>query len=282
MDSKVVNVEEQLTKEMGKFVVSDARVWADEELPAGLLRERIPKHVAFIMDGNRRWANKKGLEPMLGHNASSHCLKLLAELCCKWGIKVMSVFAFSTGNWDRPQVEVDFLMNMFGIVLLRDLEAFIRNEVRVSAIGDTTKLPIELQAAITKATEATNNYTKLHVIVAINYGGREEIIQACQSICRKVNDNLINPEDINENLFNQELETKCTEFPYPDLLIRTSGEQRISNFLMWQLAYTELYFDECLWPDFGEKEFVKALRSFQGRQRRYGGQGVDEDHNQSK
>ncbi|KAI3942740.1 hypothetical protein MKW92_045597, partial [Papaver armeniacum] len=164
MDSKVVNVEEQLTKEMGKFVVSDARVWAEEELPAGLLRERIPKHVAFIMDGNRRWANKKGLEPMLGHNASSHCLKLLAELCCKWGIKVMSVFAFSTGNWDRPQVEVDFLMNMFGIVLLRDLEAFIRNEVRVSAIGDTTRLPIELQAAITKATEATNNYTKLHVI----------------------------------------------------------------------------------------------------------------------
>ncbi|KAI3874412.1 hypothetical protein MKW92_047467 [Papaver armeniacum] len=287
MDSKVMNLEEQLAKDMGKFVLSDARVWTEEELPLGLLRERIPKHVAVIMDGNRRWANKKGLEPVLGHNAASHCLKLLAELCCKWGIKVLSVFAFSTGNWVRPQVEVDFLMNTFEIVFLRDLEVFVRNEVRVSIIGDTTKLPIGLQDTITKTTEATKNYTKLHVIVAINYGGREDIIQACQSICRKVNNNLIEPEDIDENLFNQELETKCTEFPYPDLLIRTSGEHRISNFLMWQLAYTELYFEDCLWPDFGEKEFVKALQSFQGRQRRFGGQGLDEDrfredsHNQS-
>ncbi|KAI3991896.1 hypothetical protein MKX01_012841 [Papaver californicum] len=254
MDSKVVNVEEQLAKDMEKLVVNDAIVWTEEELPVGLLRERIPKHLAVIMDGNRRWANKKSLEPMLGHHASSHCLKLLAELCCKWGIKVLSVFAFSTGNWP----EVDFLMSMFGIVLLRDLEVFIRFE--------TTKLPIELQDAITKATEATKNYTKLHVIVAINYGGREDIIQACQSICRKVNNNLIETEDIDENLFNQELETKCTEFPYPALLIRTSGEYRVGNFLMWQLALTELYIEECLWPDFGEREFVKALRSFQRRQ----------------
>ncbi|RZC52755.1 hypothetical protein C5167_021184 [Papaver somniferum] len=178
MDSKVVNVQEQLAKDMGKLAVSDARVWEEEEFPAGLLRECIPKHVAFIMDGNRRWAKEKVLEPMLGHNAASHSLTLLAELCCKWGIKVMTVFAFSTGNWVRPQVEVDFLMNMFGIVLSRDLEAFIRNEVRVSAIGDTTKLPIGLQDVITKATEATKNFTKLHVILAINYGGREEIIKA--------------------------------------------------------------------------------------------------------
>ncbi|KAI3833180.1 hypothetical protein MKX03_004321 [Papaver bracteatum] len=236
------------------------------------------------MDGSRRWAIKRGLEPMLGHNASSHCVKLLAELCCNWGIKVMTVFAFSTGNWVRPQVEVDFLMNTFEIVFLRDLEVFISNEVRVSIIGDTTKLPIGLQDAITKTTEATKNYTKLHVIVAINYGGKEDIIQACQSISRKVHDNLIKPEDINETLFNQEPDTKCTEFPYPDLLIRTSGEHRLKMAisLMWQLAYTELYFEECLWP---EKEFVKALRSFQDRRRRYGGQDEDnmgaESHNQS-
>ncbi|KAI3942738.1 hypothetical protein MKW92_045595 [Papaver armeniacum] len=238
------------------------------------------------MDGNRRWAKKKDLEPVLANNASSHSLKLLAESCCKWGIKVLTVFAFSTGNWVRPQVEIDFLMKTFEI-FLRDLKVFIRNEVRVSIIGDTTKLPIGLQDAIAKTSEATKNYTKLHVILAINYGGREDIIQACQSICRKVNDNVIEPKDINENLIKQELETKCTEFPYPDLLIRTSGEHRLSNFLMWQLAYTELYFEECLWPDFGVKEFVKALRSFQGRHRRYGGQGLDEDrfgedsHNQS-
>ncbi|KAI3959384.1 hypothetical protein MKW98_018974 [Papaver atlanticum] len=264
MDNKVVNVEEELTKDMGKLVDGDARVWTEEELPVGLIRERISRHVAAIMDGNRRWAKKKDLEPVLGNNASSHSLKLLAESCCKWGIKVLTVFAFSTGNWVQPQVEIDFLMNTFEM-FLRDLEVFIRNEVRVSIIGDTTKLPIGLQDAITKTSEATKNYTKLHVILAINYGGREDIIQACQSICRKVNDNLIEPKDIIENLIKQELETKCTEFPYPDLLIRTSGEHRLSNFLMWQLAYTELHFEECLWPDFGEKEFVKALRSFQGR-----------------
>ncbi|RZC52754.1 hypothetical protein C5167_021178 [Papaver somniferum] len=235
MDNKVVNVEEELAKDMGKLVDGDARGWTEEELPVGLIRERIPRHVA-----------------------------------------VLTVFAFSTGNWVRPQVEIDFLMNTFEI-FLRDLKVFIRNEVRVSIIGDTTKLPIGLQDAITKTSQATKNYAKLHVILAINYGGREDIIQACQSLCRKVNDNLIEPKDINENLIKQELETKCTEFPYPDLLIRTSGEHRLSNFLMWQLAYTELYFEECLWPDFGEKEFVKALLSFQGRQRRYGGQGLDEE-----
>ncbi|KAI3897644.1 hypothetical protein MKW92_031320 [Papaver armeniacum] len=274
---KVVDMEQQQAKEMGKFVVFDAKdIWpAHEDLPAGLSRERIPKHVAFIMDGSRRWAIKRGLEPTLGHNASSHSVKLLAQLCCNWGIKVMTVFAFSTGNWVRPQVEVDFLMDTFELVSLRDVEVFIRNEVRISIIGDTTKLPTGLQQALSKAIEVTKNYTKLHLIVGINYGGREDILQACQSISRKVKDNLIKPEDINENLFNQELDTKCTEFPYPDLLVRTSGEHRISNFLMWQLAYSEIYFEDCLWPDFGEKEFVKALRSFQDRRRRYGGQDED-------
>ncbi|KAI3833183.1 hypothetical protein MKX03_004324 [Papaver bracteatum] len=271
---KVVDMEQQQAKEMGKFVVFDAKdIWpAQEELPAGLSRERIPKHVAFIMDGSRRWAIKRGLEPTLGHNASSHSVKLFAQLCCNWGIKVMTA-------------EVDFLMDTFELVSLRDVEVFIRNEVRISIIGDTTKLPTGLQQALSKATEVTKNYTKLHVIVAINYGGKQDIIQACQSISRKVHDNLIKPEDINETLFNQQLDTKCTEFPYPDLLIRTSGEHRLSNFLMWQLAYTEIYFEDCLWPDFGEKEFVKALRSFQDRRRRYGGQDEDnlgvESHNQS-
>ncbi|KAI3970047.1 hypothetical protein MKX01_015585 [Papaver californicum] len=272
---KVVGIEEQLYKDMGKLKASDAKLWTEEELPAGLIRERIPKHVAVMMDGNRRWAKQKGLEPMLGHHGSTHSLKLLAELCCKWGIKVLTVFAFSTGNWVRPQVEIDFLMKAFEIGCERDLEVFMRNKVRVSFIGNPLKLPIALQKVFAKTTEATKNYTRLHVIVGVNYGGREDIIQACQRMCRKAKDNLIEPEDVDEELLNQELETKCTEFPYPDLLIRTSGERRISNFLMWQLAYTELYFEECLWPDFGEKEFVKALKSFQERRRRYGGDDED-------
>ncbi|XP_026439560.1 dehydrodolichyl diphosphate synthase 2-like [Papaver somniferum] len=150
------------------------------------------------------------------------------------------------------------------------LELFMRKGIQVSLIGDPSKLQISLW--ITKTVEATKNNSRLHFILAINHSGREDIVQACQSICRRVMDNLIRVEDIDETIFSQQLETNCTEFPYPDLLIRTSGEQRISNFLMWQLAYTELYFEECMWPDFGEKEFVKALLSFQGRHRRYGGQ----------
>lgn len=177
-------------------------------------------------------------------------------------------------------------MYAFETVLLRDMDVCMRNDVRVSIIGDTTKLPTGLQAAITKITEASKKNTRLHAILSINYGGREDILQAYQAISRKVKDNLINPEDIDGNIMNQELRTKITEFPYPDLLIITSGEHRISDFLMWQLAYSELHFENCMWPDFGEKEFVNALRSLQQRRRRYGGQDEVDNlavkvHNQS-
>ncbi|MCL7049823.1 hypothetical protein MKW94_016209 [Papaver nudicaule] len=262
-------------KSITKVVSSDAKFLLEDKLPAGLNRETIPKHVAVIMDGNRRWAKNKGLEPMLGHKAGVQSLVKLIPLCCNWGIKVLTVYAFSTENWIRPKVEVDFLMKLFEKILKEELESFMRQEVRISVIGDTTKLPGSLRKCIATVTETTKRNLSCHLIIAVNYSGRTDIVHACQSISNKVKDGLIKSEDIDERLINHELETKCTEFPYPDLLIRTSGELRLSNFLMWQLAYTELYFDESFWPDFGEKEFVQALHSFQRRQRRFGGQDQD-------
>ncbi|KAI3833684.1 hypothetical protein MKX03_004019 [Papaver bracteatum] len=245
---------------------------SDDGFPAGLSRELVPKHVAIIMDGNRRWAKDKGLPSMAGHSAGARSLMKLVPLCCKWGIKVLTVYAFSTENWVRPQIEVDFLMKLIERMLREELENFMRNGIRVSVIGESAKLPESVQKWVTKVTETTKDNPRLHLILAINHSGRNDIVQACQSISHKVKDGLIKPEDVDETVIRQELQTKCTEFPYPDLLIRTSGELRISNFLIWQLAYTEFYFDESLWPDFGEKEFAKTLHSFQRRQRRFGGQ----------
>ncbi|KAL2484823.1 Dehydrodolichyl diphosphate synthase 2 [Abeliophyllum distichum] len=241
-------------------------------LPEGLLRELMPTHVAVIMDGNRRWARMRGLPIWSGYEAGVRALRRLVELCCKWEIRVLTVFAFLSNNWFRPKVETDFLMGLFERGLRDELENFTKAGIRISVIGDSAKLPKPLQVLITDALEVTKNNSRLHLIVAVNYSGQKDIVQACQSISLKVKDGVVKPEDINEFLIEDELETNCTDFPCPDLLIRTSGELRISNFLLWQLAYTELYFAHTHWPDFGEDEFLEALSSFQQRQRRYGGQ----------
>ncbi|KAK3206516.1 hypothetical protein Dsin_020562 [Dipteronia sinensis] len=170
------------------------------------------------------------------------------------------------------QLEVEFLMRLFERMIKSELESCKRESIRVSVIGDASKLPKSLQEVIHEAEESTKENLKFHLILAISYGGKHDIAQACRSIARKAKEGVIELEDINESLIEQELETKCTEYPYPDLLIRTSGELRISNFLLWQLAYTEFFFAQKHWPDFGEDEFVEALTSFQQRQRRYGGQ----------
>ncbi|KAI3897419.1 hypothetical protein MKX03_025437 [Papaver bracteatum] len=242
---------------------SDAKASLKNKLPEGIDCERIPKHVAVIMMATEGGQKRMGVERG----------KRVIGLCCIWDIKVLTVYAVSTENLtQRPQAEVDFVMELFERILQEHVEFFMRNEVRVSVIGNLVKLPTSLQNQITKATDTTINNTKLHLLMAINYGGRDDILQACRNISHKVKDGLVEPEDINETLFNEELETSVTEFPYADLFIRTSGELRLSNFLAWQLAYTELYFTECLWPDFGEREFIMALQSFQRRQRRFGGQ----------
>ncbi|TYI64717.1 hypothetical protein E1A91_D09G107600v1 [Gossypium mustelinum] len=225
------------------------------ELPAELRRELMPKHVAVIMDGNGRWARQRGLATSAGHEAGVKALRELIELCCQWGI----------------QVEVDFLMSLFERALKSEVESFSRGGIRISVIGDSTKLPTSLQKLINEVEETTKHNSRLQLIVAVSYSGKYDVVQACRSIAEKAKDGQIQLDDINESLIEQELETNCTEHPYPDLLIRTSGELRVSNFLLWQLAYTELFFAQELWPDFRKDEFVDALSSYQQRQRRYGG-----------
>ncbi|KAB2065522.1 hypothetical protein ES319_A09G094800v1 [Gossypium barbadense] len=241
------------------------------ELPAELSRELMPKHVAVIMDGNGRWARQRGLATSAGHEAGVKALRELVELCCQWGIQVLTVFAFSYENWIRPKVEVDFLMSLFERALKSEVESFSRGGIRISVIGDSTKLPTSLQKLINEVEETTKHNSRLQLIVAVSYSGKYDVVQACRSIAEKAKDGQIQLDDINESLIEQELETNCTEHPYPDLLIRTSGELRVSNFLLWQLAYTELFFAQELWPDFRKDEFVDALSSYQQRQRRYGG-----------
>lgn len=231
----------------------------------------MPNHVAVIMDGNRRWAKRRGLPVAFGYEAGIRAFRNLVELCIKWGINALTVFAFSSENWSRPKMEVDLLMDLFERSLTNELEELSREGIRVSIIGDTSKLPKSLQDLIDKAVKTTKENSRLHLLVAVNYSGQYDVVQACQTIAQKVKDGNIEPEDINSALVEQELQTNCTDFPCPDLLIRTSGELRLSNFLLWQLAYSELFFSYSQWPDFGEAEFLEALSSFQQRQRRYGG-----------
>ncbi|PHU16156.1 Dehydrodolichyl diphosphate synthase 4 [Capsicum chinense] len=242
-------------------------------LPEGLKRELMPKHVAVIMDGHRRWARQKGLSVEQGHRAGGEKMMVLTHLCSQLGIKVLTLFAFSTENWIRPKEEVGFLMKLFldTASSQEKLDKWTRNDIRVSCIGDKSILSKPLREALTLLEKKTKSNSGLHVMIALNYGGRHDILQATKKIAKKVNNRLLEVEDIDKNLFEQELETNCIEFPEPDLLIRTSGEQRLSNFMLWQLAYTELYFTNKLFPDMEEADFIEALMSFQPRQRRYGG-----------
>ncbi|XP_009126738.1 dehydrodolichyl diphosphate synthase 4-like isoform X2 [Brassica rapa] len=230
-------------------------VAGEEETPKGLLREQMPRHVAVIMDGNRRWAERAGLLTSQGHEAGAKRLIEFAELCFKLGIETVSAFAFSTENWGRHKSKIQF---------------FQSEEIRVSVIGNLEKIPESLLGTIKETEEATKRYKKKHLILAIDYSGRSDILHACKSIVKKSQQGLIREEDVDQTLFERELLTKCTEFPSPDLLIRTSGEQRISNFLLWQLAYTELFFSPVLWPDFDKDRVIEALVSYQRRERRFG------------
>ncbi|GMP89667.1 hypothetical protein CsSME_00041140 [Camellia sinensis var. sinensis] len=244
----------------------------EEELPKGLRRDLMPKHVAVILDGNRRWGRERGLSVNETHRAGGKKLAEIATLCRKWGMKVLTVFAFSTENWTRPKEEVDILMNFFGEQMASYLGDTTRYGIRVSTIGDKSKLPEILQKTASQLEEATKGNSKFHIIVALNYGGQQDITQACKKVAGKVKEGLIEVEDITKSIIEQELETNCAEYPNPDLLIRTSGEIRVSNFMLWQLAYAEMLFVDKLWPDFQESDFAEALRAFQQRQRRYGAQ----------
>ena len=239
-----------------------------KQLPTDLQIDRLPHHVAVIMDGNGRWAKRQGLPRIMGHRRGADILKDLLHCCSDWGISALTAYAFSTENWGRPLEEVDFLMSLFERILRRELKEMMQEDVRIRFVGDLSLLPKSLQEEIAQSMADTAKNQGIQFTVATNYGGRQEIIQACQAIAHQVQTGEIQPGDITEDLFAKHLYT--AEVGDPDLLIRTSGEMRISNFLLWQLAYAEIYITETLWPDFDRQEFHQALVSYQKRDRRFG------------
>ena len=239
-----------------------------QKLPTDLSVNRLPKHVAVIMDGNGRWAKNQGKPRIIGHQKGVDALKDLLRCCKDWGVPALTAYAFSTENWGRPSTEVQFLMTLFERVLRRELEEMKEENVKIRFVGNLAGLPDSLRQEIERSMEDTKNNLGIQFTVATNYGGRQEIIQACKAIAVKVEQGSIEPEQINEELFEQHLYTHG--IPNPDLLIRTSGEMRISNFLLWQMAYSEIYVTPTLWPDFDRVEFHKALVTYQQRDRRFG------------
>lgn len=229
----------------------------------------IPKHVAIIMDGNGRWAKKKRMPRNYGHTQGSKNVEKICEEAYKMGIEYLTVYAFSTENWVRPQEEVDALLKLLSTYLGTSIKTSTKNNMRVRIIGDTSKLPEDLRRSIAALEEASKDNTGLKFQVAINYGGRDELIRAMRALARDIKTEKTEIDHIDEALFGQYLDTK--EIPDPDLLIRTSGEQRLSNFLLWQLAYTEFYFPEVLWPDFNKNELMKAVEYYSSRTRKFGG-----------
>ena len=237
-------------------------------MPADIEKERLPNHVAVIMDGNGRWAKHRGMPRIMGHRQGVDTLKDLLRCCRDWGIGALTAYAFSTENWGRPLEEVEFLMTLFERVLRRELRELVAENVRIRFVGNLHALPESLQAEIERAMAATKDNSGIWFSVATNYGGRQEILHACRAIATAVQQGQLNPDRIDEALFERHLYTAgvCD----PDLLIRTSGEMRLSNFLLWQMAYGELYVTETLWPDFNRSEFHLALRAYQQRERRFG------------
>ncbi|MEB3176891.1 MAG: isoprenyl transferase [Synechococcus sp.] len=254
---------------MSRPPLAAARPAPSTALPPSLDPERLPAHVAVIMDGNGRWANQRGLPRVMGHRQGVEALKRTLRLCSDWGIGTLTAYAFSTENWSRPGEEVSFLMTLFEQVLAKELEALQKEQVRIRFLGDLTALPNGLQQLIAEATERSAANTGIHFNVCTNYGSRSEIVQAARALARQVQAGQLDPEAIDENLLAAELHTAGQLDP--DLLIRTSGEQRLSNFLLWQLAYAELHVTDVLWPDFDAAALTRALQDFQGRQRRFGG-----------
>ena len=232
------------------------------------LKLAFPQHVAVIMDGNGRWAKQKGLPRIEGHRRGANTLKQMLRYCKDLGIKTLTAYAFSTENWGRPTGEVNFLMGLFERLLQKELKEMETEEVCINFIGDLSPLPQSLQTEMHHSMERTKDNQGVFFNVAINYGSRHEMIKACQKIAQKVELGELKASEINESTISQHLYTSAS--PDPDLLIRTSGEMRLSNFLLWQLAYTEIYVTDTLWPDFDNEQFDRAIESFQQRDRRFG------------
>jgi undecaprenyl diphosphate synthase len=240
----------------------------DMELKDTLNLDNLPKHVAIIMDGNGRWAKQKGMLRVFGHENGAKSVRETVEACARLGIENLTLYAFSTENWNRPKTEVDTLMKLLISSLKKEIGSLMENNIRLCTIGNLEKLPLSAQKQLQQVVDKTANNNRLTVTLALSYGSREEIVSAVKAITSKVKNNIISIHDIDELIINQHLYTR--NLPDVDLLIRTSGEHRISNFLLWQIAYAELYFTDVLWPDFREEDLYKALADYQKRERRFG------------
>jgi undecaprenyl diphosphate synthase len=231
-------------------------------------KDNLPKHLAIIMDGNGRWAKQKGLLRAFGHENGTKSVRLTVETCAKLGIKNLTLYAFSTENWNRPKLEVDTLMKLLISSLKNELQTLLDNNIRLNSIGNLEMLPKSAQKELLDVIKKTEKNSRMVLTLALSYGSREEIISAIKKISDKVKNNIISLDSIDESIINQHLYTQ--NLPDVDLLIRTSGEHRISNFLLWQIAYAELYFTDVLWPDFKEDDLYEAIISYQKRERRFG------------
>lgn len=231
--------------------------------------ERLPHHISFIMDGNGRWATAQGLERGEGHKAGIKSLRETITACVRLGIDCMSAYAFSTENWKRPQQEVDLLMHLFAVTLVKELPLFHRENVKLVFLGDLNALPEKTRVVFEQGLFETADHTGMVLALAVNYGSRAEIVHAAQELAKLVQSGKLAPEDISADTVSSHLYT--AGLPDPDLLVRTSGELRLSNYLLWQLAYSEFYITDTLWPDFGRWELLRSIAAFQGRDRRFGG-----------
>ena len=237
----------------------------------------VPQHVAIILDGNGRWAKAKGMPRNYGHAQGSKNVERICEEAWRMGIKYLTVYAFSTENWNRPDDEVNALMKLLRNYMKTCLKTAAKNDMIVRVIGDITRLDEDIQKRILELEEATKNNGGLNFQIAINYGSRDEMIRAIRKIAKDCVDGKVDPAEIKEETFEQYLDTKG--IPDPDLMIRTSGELRLSNYLLWQLAYTEFYFTDVPWPDFSKEELEKAIETYNHRDRRYGGVKEEEEQN---
>jgi undecaprenyl diphosphate synthase len=231
-------------------------------------KDALPKHIAIIMDGNGRWAKKQGLLRVAGHEKGTKAVREAVEGCAELGVKNLTLYAFSTENWNRPKFEVDKLMNLLVSSLKKEIKTLQDNKIKLSTIGTISSLPKKAQKELAEVKEKTKDNTHMNLTLALSYGSREEILQMVKCIGEQVASNQITPEDITTKLIEEHLYTNF--LPDVDLLIRTSGEQRISNFLLWQIAYAELFFTEVLWPDFRKKDLLNAIHNYQNRERRFG------------
>ena len=231
-------------------------------------KNEIPQHLAIIMDGNGRWAKNKGKNRLFGHTKGVKAVQEVVEECAVLKIKYLTLYAFSTENWNRPEEEIGVLMKLLLSSLKSEFEKLLKNRIKLNVIGKTDQLPLSVQKELDYVIKQTENNSEMTLTLALSYGGREEIESAIKQLAVKVKNNIISPEKIDQSIINEHLYTR--DLPDVDLLIRTSGEKRISNFLLWQIAYAELYFSKVLWPDFRKKHLHKAIINYQKRERRFG------------